>query len=42
MFEVMYKYKGIGLAGNQVGIKKKIIVLDIGKGPLALVNPKIL
>jgi peptide deformylase len=33
--------KGIGLAAPQVGVLKRIIVADIGGGPLKLVNPEI-
>ncbi len=33
---------GYGLAGPQVGVSKRIFVYDIGEGPHALVNPKIL
>lgn len=42
MLETMHKNNGIGLAAPQVGIKKRIIVIDVGDGPLALVNPKII
>lgn len=41
MVETMYKYDGVGLAAPQVGILKRIIVIDPGTGPLALVNPVI-
>jgi len=47
MFETMYAHNGIGLAANQVGINKRIVVVDISlKGekkvlPIALVNPEI-
>jgi len=41
MFETMYEDKGIGLAAPQVGITRQLIVLDIGDGPLALINPKV-
>ena len=46
MLETMYQAPGIGLAAVQVGILKRIIVIDISKGeneknPLFLVNPKI-
>ena len=41
MLETMYKNNGVGLAAPQVGVKKRIIVIDVGNGPLALVNPKI-
>jgi peptide deformylase len=41
MFETMYHADGVGLAAPQVGINKQIIVLDVGKGPLVMVNPDI-
>lgn len=41
MLETMYEDKGIGLAAPQVGITRQLIVLDIGDGPLALINPTI-
>jgi peptide deformylase len=44
MFDVMYKEKGIGLAGPQIDLKKRIIVIDTGdekNGRIALVNPEI-
>ena len=42
MIDTMYKEEGVGLAAPQVGILKKIIVIDIGEGPLVLINPKII
>ena len=44
MFRVMYEAKGIGLAAIQVGVPKRIIVMDIGnrdkeKEPMYFVNP---
>ena len=44
MVETMHKYNGVGLAAVQVGILKRIIVIDIydGKGPLKLINPVII
>ena len=49
MFETMYDAPGIGLAAIQVGVQKRLLVVDvIGKGnedaepqPLALINPEI-
>jgi peptide deformylase len=41
MVETMYKEDGIGLAAPQVGILKRIIVIDIGDGPIKLINPRI-
>ncbi|MCH7759501.1 peptide deformylase [Patescibacteria group bacterium] len=42
MTETMYQNDGIGLAASQVGIDKCIFVVDIGQGPLYLVNPRII
>ena len=47
MFESMYAAKGVGLAAPQIGIGKKIAVIDISNGErpedkLVLINPKIL
>jgi len=41
MSATMYRAKGIGLAAPQVGILRKLIVLDIGDGLLTLINPQI-
>lgn len=41
MLSVLYQNKGIGLAAPQIGISERIIVCDIGEGPLILINPKI-
>ncbi len=43
MFDTMYEANGVGLAAPQVGILKRIVVIDIGNGePLCLINPKII
>lgn len=42
MIETMNRYKGIGLAAPQVGINQRIIVADIGDGPIAVINPEII
>lgn len=44
MVETMHKYNGVGLAAPQVGILKRVIVIDLydGEEPLQLVNPKII
>jgi len=41
MADVMYLKDGVGLAGPQVGISKRIIVVDIGQGLMPLINPEI-
>ncbi|MEA1964453.1 MAG: peptide deformylase [Candidatus Aerophobetes bacterium] len=42
MSETMYASQGIGLAAPQVGIDKRLIVVDVGEGLLKLINPLIL
>ena len=44
MIETMHKYNGVGLAAVQVGILKKVVVIDLydDKGPIVLINPVIL
>ena len=49
MFDTMHNANGIGLAANQVGANKQIIVIDISRvedyedtKPLTLINPKII
>ena len=43
MLETMHKYNAVGLAAPQVGILKRVVVIDLydDNGPLKLVNPKI-
>lgn len=43
MIETMYKYNGVGLAAVQVGILKRVVVIDVedGEGARVLINPKI-
>lgn len=41
MLETMYNAQGVGLAAPQVGILKRIVVIDVGNGPIVLVNPEI-
>ena len=41
MFETMYSSNGVGLAAVQVGILKRVVVIDVGDGPMELVNPEI-
>lgn len=42
MKETMYKANGVGLAAVQVGILKRLVVVDIGEGPIVLINPEII
>ena len=40
MLETMYDKCGVGLAAPQVGVLKKIVVIDVGEGPIVLINPE--
>lgn len=42
MAETMYKEEGVGLAAPQVGILKRVVVIDIGEGLIKLINPEII
>jgi peptide deformylase len=42
MAETMYDAPGVGLAAPQVGILKRVIVVDIGEGLIEVVNPEII
>ncbi|MEE1248165.1 MAG: peptide deformylase [Lachnospiraceae bacterium] len=42
MLETMYEANGVGLAAPQVGILKRIVTIDVGEGPIVLINPKII
>ena len=41
MIDTMYESNGVGLAAPQVGILKRIVVIDVGEGPYVLINPVI-
>lgn len=43
MIETMYKYNGVGLSAVQVGVLKRVVVIDIedGEGARVFINPKI-
>ena len=41
MADTMYKAEGVGLAGPQVGILRRAVVIDVGDGLVELVNPVI-
>ena len=41
MLDTMYEENGVGLAAPQVGVLKRIVVIDVGDGPIILVNPEI-
>ena len=42
MLDTMYEAMGVGLAAPQVGMLKRIVTIDIGEGPIVLINPEIL
>lgn len=42
MLDTMYDAMGVGLAAPQVGILKRIVVIDVGEGPIVLINPEII
>lgn len=42
MFDTMYEANGVGLAAPQVGILRRVVVIDVGDGPIELVNPEII
>jgi peptide deformylase len=42
MLETMYDANGVGLAAPQIGVSKRVIVIDVGEGPIEMVNPVIL
>lgn len=43
MYETMYEAHGVGLAAPQVGILKRLVVIDVMDGnPLTLINPEII
>ena len=43
MFDTMYEANGVGLAAPQVGVLKRIVVVDVtGEDPIVLINPRIL
>lgn len=42
MAETMHNANGVGLAGPQVGMLRRVVVIDVGEGVIELVNPKII
>ena len=42
MLDTMYEDMGVGLAAPQVGILKRVVTIDVGDGPMVLINPEIL
>ena len=42
MIETMHDADGVGLAAPQVGVLRRIAVIDVGEGPIVLVNPEVI
>ena len=42
MLDTMYEEMDVGLAAPQVGILKRVVTIDVGDGPMVLINPEIL
>lgn len=42
MLDTMYEALGVGLAAPQVGILKRIVTIDVGEGPIVLINPVVM
>ncbi len=42
MIETMYDADGVGLAAPQVGVLKRVVVIDVGGGPFVMINPRVL
>lgn len=42
MIETLHDAEGAGLAAPQIGLSQRIIVVDVGDGPISLINPQIL
>lgn len=42
MIDTMYEYDGVGLAAPQIGVSRRVVVFDVGEGPVELINPEII
>jgi peptide deformylase len=42
MAQTLYSAKGVGLAAPQVGVSKRVVVVDVGNGLIELINPEFL
>lgn len=42
MIDTMYEADGVGLAAPQVGVLKRVVVIDVGEGPFVMINPRVL
>ncbi len=41
MIETLENAKGAGLAAPQVGVLRRIVIVDVGEGPIIMINPEI-
>ncbi|NLW70511.1 MAG: peptide deformylase [Eubacteriaceae bacterium] len=41
MVQTMHEADGVGLAAPQVGVLRRLVVIDVGEGPVKLINPEI-
>lgn len=42
MYETMLEANGVGLAAPQVGLLRRLCIIDVGDGPIELINPEII
>lgn len=42
MLDTMYEAGGVGLAAPQVGVLRRIVTIDVGEGPIIMVNPRLI
>lgn len=42
MYDTLYEMEGVGLAGPQVGVLKRIVVIDVDGTPYTMINPRII
>lgn len=42
MLDTMYDADGVGLAAPQVGVLRRVVVIDVGEGPIVMINPEII
>ncbi|MFZ7132045.1 MAG: peptide deformylase [Eubacteriales bacterium] len=42
MLDTMYEADGVGLAAPQIGVLRRVVAIDVGEGPLVMINPVII
>lgn len=42
LIDTMNEEEGVGLAAPQVGVLKRVVVVDVGKGPITMINPEVI